>query len=403
MEITSKKSGIRSYLSGMLLLFVLAHFFHHLIPGLLNPLLPYIREEFSLSNTQIGWLTSAFTLTYGFSQLPIGWLADRIGSRWVVTMGVFGVAVMGFLTGLSPTFPILVICMILMGIIGGGYHSAAAPQISDSTAPENRGAALGIHQAGGSASPFIVPVAAAAVAVAFGGWRSSFIVISIPGIVFGVIAFLLMGKSKRMTRPQAKEEKSAMAPANADSLTKVGAFIVLSVIGQAIIQTVTTFIPVFMVSRFKTSKETAAVWLTIARSGGMLAGPLGGLLSDRIGKLNIMVVASLLVSPAIYLINLMPYGVPLGAVLILIVMVQYVRMVISESYIISQIAESKRSTALGVYYFASRGAPGLTAPLLGFLFDHLSFGSALGLTGLTMFVTTLALSPVLLKRKRVAG
>ncbi|MDP7525779.1 MAG: MFS transporter, partial [Dehalococcoidales bacterium] len=58
---------------------MLAHFSHHLIAALLQPLLPFIRDDFALDYTQAAWIVSAYTLAYGFSQLPGGWLADRIG------------------------------------------------------------------------------------------------------------------------------------------------------------------------------------------------------------------------------------------------------------------------------------------------------------------------------------
>ncbi len=87
----------------MLSLFVLAHFSHHLIPALLIPLLPYIRDDLSLTYTQAGWLVSAYSLAYGISQLPSGWLADRIGPRIVLTIGVAGVGVAGLLIGLAPS------------------------------------------------------------------------------------------------------------------------------------------------------------------------------------------------------------------------------------------------------------------------------------------------------------
>ena len=63
-------------LTGLVPLFMLAHFSHHLINALLQPLLPFIRDDFGLGYVQTGFIFSAFTLAYGVSQVPAGWLAD---------------------------------------------------------------------------------------------------------------------------------------------------------------------------------------------------------------------------------------------------------------------------------------------------------------------------------------
>ena len=87
---------------GLLPLFVLAHFVHHLVTALPTPLLPFIRKEFSLDYTQAGLVISAFSLAYGIGQLPAGWLADRIGNRWLITFGIVGVCLI--LAGLAFGF-----------------------------------------------------------------------------------------------------------------------------------------------------------------------------------------------------------------------------------------------------------------------------------------------------------
>jgi len=89
-------------------LFVLAHFAHHLVIALPVPLLPFIRNEFALDYTQAGVVIMAFNLAYGISQLPSGWLADRIGSRVLLTVGTAGVALAGLLVGLSQTHFMLI-------------------------------------------------------------------------------------------------------------------------------------------------------------------------------------------------------------------------------------------------------------------------------------------------------
>ena len=174
-------------------LFVLAHFGHHLVPGLLIPLLPYIRDDLSLTYTKAGWLVSTNSLAYGVSQLPAGWLADRIGPRIVLTIGVAGAGVAGLLIGFAPTYVMLVILLVVLGMSGGGYHPAAAPIVSDSVEAKNRGRALGLHQVGGSISFFLAPLIVAGLAGAL-GWNGTFLAVSaVMAVVTVVCAILLWG------------------------------------------------------------------------------------------------------------------------------------------------------------------------------------------------------------------
>ena len=110
---------------------MLAHFSHHLLTALPIPLLPFIRDEFALDYTRAGLIISAFSLSYGISQLPAGWLSDRIGPHIVIVIGISGVAVFGLLVGISQTFTMMLIFLALMGIVGGGYHPTAPILISE--------------------------------------------------------------------------------------------------------------------------------------------------------------------------------------------------------------------------------------------------------------------------------
>jgi MFS family permease len=368
---------------------VLAHFGHHLLAALLTPLLPFIRDDFALDYTQVGWLVSAFLVSYGIGQLPAGWLADRIGSRTVITIGIVGVGLSGLLVGLSPTYIVLVVFLVLLGATGGGYHPASAPLISAAVEPKNRGRALGIHQIGGSASFFLTPLIAVGLATAL-GWRGSFIAASIPTIIFGVVFYVLLGR--RGHAGKAKQEipsghvESAPTPGG---LRRLVAFLVLGIVVLALIISVVSFIPLFIVDHFEVGEEVGAAMLSLVFSGGLWAGLLGGYLSDRLGRVPVLVVTCLLAGPIIYLLNLAPFGWSISAVLILVGVVMHIPMPVSEAYLISHTSERNRSTVLGIYFFGSRGGPGVITPVIGYLIDHFGFYTSFTVVGVALVVVTL--------------
>ncbi len=379
----------------MVPLFVLAHFSHHLLTALPVPLLPFIRDDFALDYTRSGLVISAFSLAYGFGQLPAGWLADRIGRPILITIAICGVALAGFLVGISQTYTMMLVFLVLMGLAGGGYHPSSPPLISASVEPKNRGRALGFHMIGGSASFFLAPLIAAAIASIW-GWRGPFIVLAVPTMIFGIIFYVLLGRRVATKKAEHRITSSdTETPPTPGHRRRLVLFMILTTFIAAVMFSVISFVPLFMVDHFGISKEAAAVFLALVFSAGFLAGPLGGYLSDRLGQVPIILVVSLVAGPAIYLLNFMPYGpygLGIGALLVILGMIQYVRMPVSEAYIIGHTSERNRSMILGMYYFGGMEGSGVLTPVIGYLIDQFGFYLSFTIAGATMVVVTLAAS-----------
>jgi len=365
-------------------LFVLAHFSHHIVSGMLTPLLPFIRDNFSLSYTKAGVLVSAFTLTYGIAQLPGGWLSDHLGPHRLITIGISGMALCGLIIGLSTNYIMLVVFLILMGIMGGGYHPSASPLISSAVDEKVRGRVLGIHQVGGTGSFFLAPLVAVAIARVI-GWRGSFLSISVPTLAYGLVFLMLLNRWGFTETPTKDEsDKKASMDEGKGQISRLLPVMILAVCVQIFIYSAISFIPLYVVDHFGGSKEAAAAILSIAHSAGIWAGPLAGYLSDRIGKIPIVLFTGIIAGPFIYLLNHASLGVSISAILLLLGMTQYMSMPVTEVYLISHAPKKNRSTVLGVYYCASRGGPGLLAPVMGYLIDHYSFSTAYLFAGAVM-------------------
>jgi len=344
---------------------MVAHFSHHLLTALPKPLLPFIRDEFALDYTRVGLVVSAFSLSYGISQLPAGWLSDRIGPRIVLTMGISGVAVFGLLVGVSQTFTMMLVFLVLMGIVAGGYHPTA---------------------------PTLVPIVAAAMASVW-GWRSPFIGLAIPTFAFGIVLYILLGRraatDKTKYEPSSSPTETPHAPGY---LRRLIPFIILSTFTVAIPFSVAPFIPLFMVDKFGVSREIAAAFLALIYSAGFWAAPLGGYLSDRLGRVKLLIVVGFVTSFVIYLLNLATYSLGIGALLICIGMLNYIRIPVSESYIISQTPERRRSTILGIYYFGGMEGIGIFTPVIGYLIDNFGFHNTFTIAGATIALVSLICS-----------
>ncbi|MDH4270029.1 MAG: MFS transporter [Dehalococcoidia bacterium] len=376
-------------------LFVGAHFAHHLLPALLVPLLPFIRNDFSLDYTRSAMVLSAFTFSYGISQIPAGWLADRIDRRILMVIGICGVGLAGVLVGLSQTYIMLIVFLVVMGVLGGGYHPSATPMVSGLVESKKRGRTLGIHEIGGGASFSLVPLVAAAIAAAW-GWRGSFIGLAIPTVIFGIIFYRVLGRRAAMSRTQPKiikhHEEAAPQPGY---LRRLVALVVLSVGTGGLVASVTAFLPLYMVDHFGASEQTAAYLMAIYYSAGLWASPLGGYISDRLGRVPVLVVISVISGAAIYLLNLAPYGLASGSLFFILGITTFVRLPVSEAYIMGQTTERNRSTVYGIYYFSMTESGAVLAPIMGLIIDHFGFYNGFTIASVAIAVVVLACSPFL--------
>ncbi|MFC2002065.1 MFS transporter [Chloroflexota bacterium] len=380
-------------------LFVFAHFAHHLLTALPIPLLPMIRSNFDLDYTQAGFVVSAFTLAYGFSQIPSGWLSDRIGPRIMITISICGLGAAGLLIGLSQTYIMLIVFLALMGILGGGYHPASPPMISAAVGPTKRGQALGLHMVGGSASNFLSPLIAAAIAATW-GWRGAFTGLAIPSIILGIIFFIILG---RWEQTKKAEDKVVSYPIEAPSLPvrrrRLVTFLIFVTLIQAVLLSTIAFIPLFLVDHFGMSQEAAAASIALIYSAGFWAGPLGGYLSDRFGRITVLLATWLFAGPAIYLLNVVPPGLGISAVLALIGTTIFARSPIAQAYLVENTSERNRSTILGIFFFGGMEGSGILTPVTGYLIDRLGFYYSFTITSAILLIMTL-IGSILLRGSR---
>lgn len=388
-----KSEKSRSFFLSSLPFFILAHATHHLLTALPQPMQPFMQDEFGLSKAQLGGITAAFAVSSGASQLPAGWLADRIGPTWLITAGVFGVGIGGLLVGLSHSYIMLLICLMLMGLTAGGYHPAAAPLISVSVPPNQRGRALGLHLIGGNSSFFLAPIIAGAIAAAW-GWRGSFIVLAIPTIILGGCFFIYLRKRYGQSHIEAmNRRRMEERPPQPGYRRRLIAFLVMMVAGGGACATVNAFLPVYIKEVLGASNQVSAMSLSIIYSSGLWASPLGGWISDRIGSVKVIIATGVLSGLLIFALGAAPLGWGLWLTLWAIGLVQAIRFPVTEVFIMSQAPAKNRSTIYGIYYSTMQYTGAVFAPVMGGFIDKYGYKTMFHLAacGVTVLAIVTAL------------
>src|SRR5262245_16035215 len=133
-----------------------------------------IRKELQLSNTQLGFVLSAFAYPYLLFQIFGGWIGDRFGPRRTLFLCGLIWAAATILTGLAGSLLPLFMVRVLLGVGEGATFPVATRAMQMWTPPGRRGFAQGITHAfarfGNAVTPPIV-----AWLIALVTWRGSFV------------------------------------------------------------------------------------------------------------------------------------------------------------------------------------------------------------------------------------
>jgi len=145
---------------------------------------PLVQSEFRLSNTQVGYLTSAFLLFYMVAAPFVGPLADRYSRKRIIVGGAIFWSGLTLLTAVTHTYTELLIRHTLVGIGEATFVTIAPTFVADLFPEKKRGRILGIFY-------LAIPVGTAAGYLLGGnlsphfGWRFPFYVAAVPGFLFG--------------------------------------------------------------------------------------------------------------------------------------------------------------------------------------------------------------------------
>jgi MFS family permease len=154
----------------------------NLIFGLFDP----IKADLALSDTQLGWLASAFVLVFSLAALPFGILSDLRSRRAVITIGVVLWSAFTLASGLAGGFTQLLIFRALVGMGAAAFSAAAQSMVADYFPLRGRAVALGILAAGITLGGVLGIWLGGRLELVY-GWRTALIAVSLPGFVLAVL------------------------------------------------------------------------------------------------------------------------------------------------------------------------------------------------------------------------
>jgi MFS family permease len=272
-----------SYAWYALALLMVVYILNFLDRTIIYILFPLIKKEMDFSDTQLALLgTTSFVIFYTLLGIPFGRMADRGSRTKIIAIGVIVWSLFSGLTAFANGFWTLFFCRVMVGVGEATLGPAAISLLADYFPPIKRATVTSIYSMG-------IAIGAGLAALLGGslsqfGWRTAFLVVGFPGLILGILVFLL----REPDRTTAATTDSNYTSTDWKRLLTNKTFVVLC-LGYALLGLATNSLSIWGATFYsrvhKVDIPTIGFWagiLTLA--AGIPATLFGGVIADRFRK-----------------------------------------------------------------------------------------------------------------------
>ena len=268
------------------------HMLTHWYPATFYVLLPLLGRELNLSYTEIGFIMTAMHGIGAIMSMPGGMLVDMVGKKGtLMALSLFWIGLPYALLSLTHSYWMVLLCVSLVGIGNNLWHPAAIATLANRY-PTRKGFVLSLHGMGGNVGEALAPLVAGALLATL-SWRTVVVINIVPGIIMAALLLLFLGA---FTLENNRQEASAPQGVG-DYLRNFGELFrnraLMLIATTTGLRTLTqsgllTFLPVYLAYEMQYSSLAVGVCMAILQLGGFIAAPIGGHLSDRLGRRRII-------------------------------------------------------------------------------------------------------------------
>jgi MFS family permease len=275
-----------------------AHWVSHFHIFVLPMLFPFLKQQLGVGYIELGFALTVFAVVSGLTQAPIGYLADHIGARKILLMGLTLGGCALIMLGLHLSYPWLIASAVLLGLANSVYHPANYAILSAHMDEARMGRAFSIHTFAGYLGGAVAPIIVAAL-VAISGGHGALIV---AGAVGPLVALLLVVVGIPDASAADRHADGARAPQQniiTPALIVLTVFFTLLSLSNAGIG---NFGMVALMSGYGASFSSANIALTAFLGFGAIGVLAGGFLADRTQRHGQVAAACFAVNAAIVLV-----------------------------------------------------------------------------------------------------
>jgi MFS family permease len=254
---------------------------------------PIFERDLHLTNTQIGFVYSAFAYPYLIFQIIGGWVSDRFGARLGLTVCGIIWASATLLTGTVSSLAAVLFLRVMLGFGEGATFPTATRAMSDWTPKEKRAFAQGITHASARLGNALTPPLVAWLIVAV-TWRGSFIFLGIISLAW-VIAWVWYFRDDPGDHPDITPLELERLPSFAARKKREKETVPWLMLARRMIPVSAVYfcygwtlwlylawIPSFFLHSYRLNLKSSALFSAGVFLAGVLGNTLGGVISDWI-------------------------------------------------------------------------------------------------------------------------
>ncbi|MFO7952747.1 MAG: MFS transporter [Bacillota bacterium] len=256
-------------------------------------LLPFVRDEFALSRTEVGYYSTFFFMSSAVLAVFTGSVVDRIGPKLGLIFGVTLLGSMNIIFGFSPTYTVLLFLAPIAGIGQSIINPSVNKGIIIETPPAKHAVSMGITQSGVGIGGLV----GASLLPFFGetfGWR---ITVQFSGLFVLLIALLVYKYYREGARSEGSEKDQAEPKTKHSSLIDNLRYFLLNkqfvfvcfigaILAGSSIGAIFSHYAVYLSEDLSMSRAAAGLGLGIFQVGGIIGRPVWGWISERFFKGN---------------------------------------------------------------------------------------------------------------------
>ena len=251
--------------------------------NILIAVLPELKTEFGLTNSQLALLGSVFFWVYAVGAFIVGRVGDSVRRTRVIIVGLVFWSVATGMSALATGFALLLAMRALVAVGESAYYPTATALIGDWHKPAMRSRALSIHQTAVFAGAGLGAVATGYIAQLL-SWHAPFLIFGAIGLLHAVVLWKFL-KDAPIKHTAVEADKPGEP---IDIVLRIPPAVMLCVIFALATGASTglTFWAPFYVNKELGLNLADSAWVGAAtiNIAGFLSVPLGGLLADTLAK-----------------------------------------------------------------------------------------------------------------------
>jgi MFS family permease len=389
LQLISRLTGVHWREQGPAFLMGFGHGGTHWIAAFFYLLLPFITRDLGLSYTDAGLLVSVFHLSSLFTNLGSGMLVDVTGRRVVfqVTALLIGACAL-FAFGVSQGLLVLALLVTLIGASNNLWHPPAIAYLSEMY-PDNRGYALSIHALGANLGDTLAPLAAGSL-LAVLSWRAAAATGALPVVLVALVIAVLLLRNDNRTRaatrsPMSFSEyllglKRIVRDRMVLGLCLMAGFRSMAQNGLLV------FLPLFLIDELHTGPIWMGVAIMAMQLGGLVAAPLAGVWSDRVGRRPVVLSGLTVTTIVIAAITLIHNDVVLVATISVLGFALFAVRPVIHSWMMDLVPASLSGSATSLLFGTQALLSATVPPIGGLIADAYGLSAVFYLLAGTMLV-----------------